>query len=335
MELLIEGEKINYSIENEKNVKDIVNALSDWLNENNRMIKSLSIDGAEIQITDEENLIEKQIDDVQKLEINLITPVEIAYNSLYELKQYVTRFVENIENTSDENNLIENKQLMLEGINWVLEIIDNSCQILHIEEGKVFYGTNSLYEIKQKIKLKFLEINKKKYDNQNYIGLLNEIASDLKILNNLIPILWNNAQYVMYVNKEIYEKQLVEQKIEEIENVLNNFLPLTEEIGTFFQTGNDKVGLDNVNKILGVLENLIFFLNSMERILKIDYKTLEYEGEPVENKNKELFELIDELYNAFKDKDLVLLSDLLEYELGEKFTEYKEIVNNLKNELPE
>jgi hypothetical protein len=105
--------------------------------------------------------------------------------------------------------------------------------------------------------------------------------------------------------------------------------PTLEKISENFQSGNDVEALIGIKKIAGVLDNLVMSLKRIEDILSLDYTTMKIGDKTISEINKNLLDIITEIFNAFKDKDTVLLADLIEYELGDYFDIYKDVLETL------
>ena len=101
------------------------------------------------------------------------------------------------------------------------------------------------------------------------------------------------------------------REIQKTADTLKNMLPSLEEVGTALQTGNERDAYGFVLKISEVMAKSI-------RIM--DVLTIEYPDQSFKELNetkKNLSELIAEMNNTIRNKDSVLLADILEYDLGE------------------
>ncbi len=69
MKILINEQKVDFKLENEKNVEDIYNAIKIWLKESNHLIYSFAIDGKETDPGKKDLWAKKKADTIEKIDI--------------------------------------------------------------------------------------------------------------------------------------------------------------------------------------------------------------------------------------------------------------------------
>lgn len=91
MDIYIMGNKIDYTIENEKTVKDVIESISEIVNGYGHSITELRVDGKIFQIDDP--MLEKiEISEVNNLEIETASFFEISSSLVYSLIPYLKTF---------------------------------------------------------------------------------------------------------------------------------------------------------------------------------------------------------------------------------------------------
>ena len=85
MEIIINNQSINFSLEHEKNAFEVMNAISQWLNNSNNIIETFCINGKE-EYLDSENLKDTNINEIKKIEVKCLLRRNYALKSIFELK---------------------------------------------------------------------------------------------------------------------------------------------------------------------------------------------------------------------------------------------------------
>ncbi len=103
-----------------------------------RVITDFRVDGEKI-----ENLSHRNIKLIKLIEISSKKTNLLLLETLYELENYIGRFLESIDEIVkqiDEGNALEAIEELLEGINgleWIFSVLENTEEILVLEQGQL------------------------------------------------------------------------------------------------------------------------------------------------------------------------------------------------------
>lgn len=115
-------------------LKDITNELELL----GRVITEFWVDGERI-----ENLSHRNIKLIKLIEISSKKTNLLLLETLYELENYIDKFLESIDEivvSIDEGNALEAIEELLEGINgleWIFSVLENTEEILNLEQGQL------------------------------------------------------------------------------------------------------------------------------------------------------------------------------------------------------
>ena len=139
---------------------------------------------------------------------------------------------------------------------------------------------------------------------------------------------------------EIQTDNLVETLIRTlgaIKNDLPNLSVGMSNIATSLQEGNREEALRTFSQVCEEWRRVIQFLDNVSQLLLIDYSTLQFGDKTIDTANEELLLLLRDTKLAIENDDLVMLSDLVEYELvpkiEEEITIVGELISYIKKEL--
>ena len=227
MQIFLDEKKIDFQLEKEKTVNDVVKALNRWLLENNFIIQNLKIDNNSHDFTDSDSLKNISVETAEKIEINTISITEFKLAQLDAVQDFFNIVMNNIK-TGDTENLFT-----------VLNDYKNIKPLLKSNIDKI-YDSSSEGFIETLIQ------------NRN---LTREQEDKLATFCQNIIVIAESRKY------EIIEPE------NELESLKNSFERLSEEIGNvsiLLQTGKDKEAMDTVLAFVEFSKKLSRVLNALE-----------------------------------------------------------------------
>ncbi len=328
MEILVNNEKLKFTLENETTLLDIIESVENWLNSQNAVISLINVDGKELSPEMKDKLEEINLDKVKNVSIETASPMEIALVSLHDSAVYIDRFISEID--KGRESFLKNKNEKIEGINWVSDVIFTSSRILQINISNLFNENDSLEETLAFMALSVEQLENKKHDDSFFYDyFVTGMREKLELLKKFVPIIIEQAIFQNRETGDEFDDDNILKIIKTLKTNVYSMAPTLEKISESFQSGDDVSALIGIKKIAGILDNLVLTLKKIEDILALDYSNMEVSGKTIQETNKSLLDIITQIFNAFKDKDTVLLADLIEYELSEYFEQYKNILETL------
>ncbi len=330
MEIFINDSKLSFQLEKEKNLRQIIDFINDWLFEDNKVIDQIIIDD-EIYDGKIEDLSEYKIKDVNELKVTAVNISVLVQSSLLEAKRYLFNIMEIIEDKSKLEKDDINK--LITGITWVINVIQRSDNLYKygekIESGK-FDFIKHLEDIKNSRDFLVTLLNK------NDVGDINDFIS-----NNLIKTIefWENKIDILIDNSIGGFENLknarvrVSGQIYKIINKIPDILRMIKVISTDLQTGQEKTAMERIQIIISTLESIISLLQLIKTSFNLDYKMISFEDKSVEEYNIELNGILKEIVEAMESDDSVLISDLIEYELSPRLEKYIDVLKLISKEI--
>ncbi|MEW6534126.1 MAG: hypothetical protein AB1454_00725 [Candidatus Auribacterota bacterium] len=117
--------------------------------------------------------------------------------------------------------------------------------------------------------------------------------------------------------------------LKEIKDGLPKLSGSMNNIAESLQAGDRGRALETFSQSCTEWRKIIQFLDDLAVLLQINYSTLKVNDKSVDRANEELLSLLMDTKKAIEADDLVMLSDLLEYELASKIDEEIEIADVL------
>ncbi|MFP4618190.1 MAG: hypothetical protein ACLFMZ_05045 [Spirochaetaceae bacterium] len=280
MEIKINNDPINFTLENEKNLGDIIAGIEKWLGNSGYLVSSIERDGIPVVMDYDGEWKETSLDDIDLLEITILTGPEQYVTNLHTVYQYISILQRSIASGNGDslNNLREEHQFVVENLDALL--------------GSPGYGA----------KLGSLLSASGASDGE----LKPQVQQLLTFCKNLSIILTGRI-------KEATEP------FEELKNAakgLSELVPQLMEVPVLLQTGKDKTAMGYVIEFTEYSDKLIRINHILKEQGILDISGIIVDGRRFDEFFRDFNDILRELLEAFDSQDSVLIGDLLEYEIA-------------------
>ncbi|MCX8028651.1 MAG: hypothetical protein N2712_01480 [Brevinematales bacterium] len=306
MDIYIMGNKVDYKIENEKTIKDIIDSIFEIVNNYGHSITEIKVDGKVFSI-DDPTLQEIVIDDVDNLEIETASYFEISSALIYSLQLYI----KSLKNVIEKNNL--DFATFDQAKSWISDVLTTPINTLFIFSPKSEYITKRDEIVRFISSFTYNDFSNpaRKQEFQNKINELEILLKD-----------------IMGVLEKISEEGNVFFDTS-IDNDLSNMLRLLDDIPLKLQLGKEVEALQDIDEFSETFLELIEFLryiisNSNSRIFSQNKETFNF------SRFENITSIIEEIINSIQNKDYVSVSDLMSYELKPLVEELQKFIKDIR-----
>jgi len=116
--------------------------------------------------------------------------------------------------------------------------------------------------------------------------------------------------------ESIGNSQLVKDALAELESVLPELPSVCRELARIFQGTEPQSGYEPFQQLAGIWSHIKGQQFMIANALGIDINAMDFKGRPLATSHDELNTFLSEAAGALESGDLILLGDLLEYELA-------------------
>ena len=224
MNISIDGNIIDYTLEKEKNAYDIIEAISLWLRKSYIIIKSVIIDEKEYNYDDKILLGELSIDSINKIDIFTLTLREYKFRQLLIIQEYFEKLTSLIESNNKDEAL------------KFLKTYDD-------------------------IKPDMEEVIDKIYKPEHQ-GFIESIASKKELTDSDCANLKFFMESILFVVSE-RKREIInpEIEIEKEKKFFDAFLPEIEIISVLLQTGKESEAFEKIIKFVDFAKKLARLLS--------------------------------------------------------------------------
>ena len=300
MEILVNSEKLDYTLEDEKHLGEIVDGIVEWCRTNGLLVTAIAMGARNLREEPRQKWAGIPIAQVGRLEVSADLLKEVQLENLQTVFSYIDMLSRAIEE-KDSGKINE----LLEGQSYMLESL-----------GKVQPSAGSAAADQTTIELKRLLA-----------------GSSAEVILAWPPAVAERARTVLDT-----AKQKVSARYEELRNPkqalrtaasqLTDVMKDIGKISVMLQTGEDQKAMSFIVQLSDVSQAILRLMAELEdqepgilaRELIGGLKTRDF----FESLNSVLRELVE----AFDARDTVLIADLLEYEVGPRFGQLTDYLTN-------
>ncbi len=327
MEILINDESLDFTLETEKNLGDIIKGLEKCVLKNGNVIESITVDNRIIPIDYGSADFLQNISKINQLRIITQSQTELAVNTLITVGEYINK----IQDDYTKQECIKCHEAILEGLKLIQEGIVDSLRILHI---------NSMFVIKEKHKTLadiLVQLNKLiiKYEKQyldeegkkSLTDLLNEVLHILpRVFHWAVIKNHETFKYIERSNASSYWKIIYSDLLSICSQSVGKF----EEVGKNLQLGEDRSAFNDLYYLTVLFDEIITILNVGKNIESFDKKLTLQHKDDFEMLFRKIMDRLEKTEKAFKDGDMITLGDVFEYEVKPLFEHLLRLMGNVK-----
>lgn len=302
MDIFINGESLNFTLEDEKQLGEVYDNVHNWLSDQGFLVLKAEEENRDLTAEEEQRWREKPLSEVKSVEFEVKSITDMSFEILQPLHQYLLLLVKGIEQRNFEvlSDLADDFKTIETRLNQLFSsapekgknsdiLLFRSC----IQESGIFEG---------KIK------NKDAFD-----AALNLTRGFLSLVEERI--------------REITAPR--EEFLNTIEELAKSIEPINE-IPVLLQTGKDREAMRTVIQFTELSQKLIRLFPILKVSEGFDMQQKLSSGDSLEEFYEDLKTILLEVNEAFIAKDSVLIGDLLEYEVSPRLENLVTITDSLK-----
>jgi hypothetical protein len=326
MEIIINDEKVEYTIENEQSLGDVLTSLEGWIAENGGVIDSVSVDETEIIVGQQTDQLNKNISSVGRLSLHTASRFDHAIGAIATVSEYIDRIVGTYLKSRD----IDDYELILEGINLIYEAIACSLNTLHVRPMVVINDRGkSLAEILLEVS-SLIELFEKQYVDGEGRKELSDVLTELQ---QLLPKMVNWALLKnSFYDSEVkgLEVSFLKTALVDLENIAVKTIEKFERIGENLQVGRDSEALSDLLFVTEIMDEIIFVLQFFMTAYSMDSTVLSKSDLSMDELFEKFSAGLKEIENSFRSEDLITVGDMLEYEIMPLFGDIINLIRRVR-----
>ncbi len=293
MEIRINDTVLDFTLENEKILGEIIEQIDHWLNSSKLVLTSITFDNKELLSLPTAEWRDIPVEKVKTLKLTAKPGYEVRAANMETILEFLTLL---------RNALQSRDMKLLKELQDGFSIMSESIKKHLPDHPETELTLAELSNLINSISWEKAEVNRALHLTKQLSEIINklltEIRDPVKALNNLALEL--------------------EQCISEI-----------SDVSLLLQTGKDRKAMEAIIRFSELNENLVRIFQNLQNNRQKETEELTIDGMSLEKFYTELNAILKELVEAFHAQDSVLIGDLLEYEIAPRLESIRIIGQDL------
>jgi len=307
---VVNNEKIDFTLENERTLGEVVAAVEAWLNKSNLIVASINLDlrdsaKQERDLTEEpeESWSGTSIDGIERLLITARLVTEIQFSNIQTVLSYLDLLKSAVEKRDQSNieDLLQGREDTFKSLNLIYASSLNPSSFQEINDLRSLLegaGAETILAWPDGVRERSLDI----------IEVLEGMLSErLNEMTNPFPVLASSIRELELTSNEI------------------------KGVSVLLQTGQEQKAMAAIIEFADLSQRLLRVLSSLEESSHISLKELKIGEERARSFFADFNGILRELLGAFDTKDTVLIGDLLEYEVAPRIELFLSFLREVQN----
>lgn len=310
MEIRINGHPVEFVMEKEKNLKDVVESILGWARERELIFSEAWVDEECFPL---ENVPAKKIDEVATINCVIVSKADLVADSICEATDYCGRLIEYIIGAEKGAQVVDDDtRKIVTGLDWLVEVSTKVLSLLGINPLHAKYRDKSAQQL-------FEGLGRMRKSIEG--GIIGG-AVELSELRNLIADFRDFLRIVLLSDEmrraiitSIDSPDTVAGMLEQILDDIPHQKQNLENSAAAYQAGKDSEGSSGVESFIDFIYRYFRVCHQIKPVFNIDPETVSVEGMALNEKNAAINELLNQMILSLENNDIIGLTDVLEYEL--------------------
>ncbi len=312
MEIKINNHPVEFQLEEENTIADVVDYFIDWSNERELVLFRIEIDG---EFFTADDLPDKNLSDMQYMNFIIESKADLVFSSVDEGARYCDRAAKVIDRIiSDDEYGIEELRHLPSGIDWIQGVFHSVLGILDVSPQEFRYRDRSLEDylgdlLGLKSEIPDLKDRKAAAD---YFSSRERIFVSLK---EIFRILLLSDEMKAMILHSIDSPDIIVSTLQSLREHLDGEVQNIEEIAVAFQSGKDSEGASRLQRFIDFFFSYSRVCYQVAPVFGIELSEVVNGGISLLDRNRRIQDMLNETIEIMENQDYISLSDILEYEI--------------------
>ncbi|MDA3900271.1 MAG: hypothetical protein PF637_07105 [Spirochaetes bacterium] len=329
MELLMNGQVVDFEFENEKTVKDIRESMSVWAAKRDLIFTGMLVDDVFYSGND---LPDITLDSIEVCDLSIQSRADLVISSLNEGIAYCDRIVEYI-NECNSADCFSSSDLdsFFSGIDWLIDVTTSVFSMLDLDMKDIKHMDRTVAEYLADITVltSNLQTAAGDDDTTKIIALLDEQKQLFTLFKGIFKMAMLSDNIKDMVVRSIDSPDALIKSLIESKEKLPDQLENLEKISEAFQSGKDEEASSLMHPFLDFMYTYSRTSIQSAPVFSIDPEDLVVDGVSISEKNRQINELLAEIVDVMESDDIISASDILEYELKPALESVPDFIDEL------
>ena len=325
MELTINSFPVNFQLEKEKTVSDIIYSVSQWASERQLVFTQVYIDDEMYLISE---VPEREVGDVSTINCVIQSKADLVFTIVDEGAAYCSR-IQSFIQKSDDKGVVDSGDIrqLSQGLEWLMEVLHKVLTLLGIAADELKIRDRTVQQYIEELESFQVELSEK--EDAPVVSMVSNKAPFFTELKDVFRFLLRSEEMSRLIIQSTDSPDVIIQSINTIKNELKDQLENIETTAVAFQTGRDNEGSQGLERFIDFIYRYTRMCYQVGPVLAIDTSAIAVNDVSLEEKNNELQDYLIETITILENNDIISLADILEYEILPALSDIGEYIDML------
>ncbi|TAL30412.1 MAG: hypothetical protein EPN93_20060 [Spirochaetes bacterium] len=312
VDIRINSCEVNFELEHERAVTDVVRSISDWAKERDLVFVEARLDDTSYSVDDVPDV---PLDQVKVLNCVVQSRADVVIAAIEGGIAYCDRAIRFMDSFSAEGDGPGPDLGSLgAGMDWLAEVIRTALSLLELDPAATGYRDTTVQHTIEALKAAHESLKGVRSPREAARFFSGEGAS-LRHAREILVMLLRSDHVRTLVVRSIDSPDTLIAALKEIMREVPARAEAAGEAALAYQAGKDGEGSVKIDELTDFLYRYFRACNQGMLSFKLEPGEVASDGVTIEEKNAFLQELITRMSEALENNDIISLSDVLEYEL--------------------
>ncbi len=310
VQVLINDCPVDFELKQDKKISDVINSISEWTRDRDLVFYELYIDDDCYPI---DRAPDANLADVKIINCIVQSKADIVFSSVDEAARYcdrVSAFMKHVTETGEfARNDIDD---LLAGISWLTEVIAKVTGLLGIGYTRLKYRDGDLAHHVRTLESFRDSLAAAGADVKDSIVARGDVFADIK---HIFRMLLLSDEMRSLIVQSIDSPDVLIESIKQTGDELKEQLESVQAAAVAYQMGKDAEGSERLRAFVDFIYRYTRTCYQLVPMFRVDLSEIAVDGVSLEQKNRDLRNLLHEIISVMENNDIISLSDILEYEI--------------------
>ena len=312
MEIKINNHPVDFEIQEEKKISDVVDSIIEWSNERDLVLSGIEMEGEFHQV---DELPDREMDDLEYMNFIIDSKADVVFASVDEGARYCDRALKFIEKvTGGQDFTMEELQYLPSGIDWIKSVTDSVLTIMGIDQTSFQYKGKSIsdYMVDMESHRDLIAGLDDIESVREYFRTNDNVFAELKEMLRLLLLSEEMRKLILH---SVDSPDVIISSLVSLRESLPGELQNIEDIAVAFQAGKDSEGGARLQRFIDFIFGFTRVCHQVAPVFGVDLNDVVVNDISLHDKNRQIQDMLNETIEILENDDFISLSDILEYEI--------------------
>ncbi len=311
MEIQINSYPIHFELGHEKTASDIVGSISGWVRERNLVFSNVFINGTRHSV---DEVPDMDIAEVKELNSIVQSKSDVVIDAIDEGVRYCDRVIAYIaDGLSDGTIRADQRENLAIGVEWLSEVLFKVFSLIGVKPEDAKFKDTPVSEFISMMLA--LHGRLATADGDAAVSISPDDREAFTAFKDIFRMVLMSEELKRLVINSFESPDTLVKMARSIGEESASQMKNIEEIALAFQTGKDNEGAEKLNTFIEFLYKFIRTCYQLSPVFSLPLSEIRVDGTTLEDKMAEIQGYLVEISNAMENRDIISLSDILEYEV--------------------